>query len=57
MGILLQIIGVISVIASLVCSIIILINGTHASQAVVLLILGVGLIRLGRRIYNSSKKK
>lgn len=57
MGILLQIIGVVSVIASLVCSIIILINGTHASQAVVLLILGVGLIRLGRRIYNSSKKK
>lgn len=57
MGILLQIIGVISVIASLVCSIIILINGTHASQAVVLFILGIGLIRFGRKIYNSNKKK
>ena len=57
MDILLQIIGVISVIESLVCSIIILINGTHASQAVVLLILGIGLIRFGRKLYNSNKKK
>lgn len=56
MGIVLQIIGIISVIASLVCSIIILINGTHGSQAVVLLILGAGLIRLGRKIHKSSKK-
>lgn len=57
MGILLQIIGVISVIISLVYSILMLISGTYKPQSIIFLVLGVVLIRLGRIIYNFSKKK
>ena len=55
MGVLLQIIGVLILIASLIYSIIAIINGTPKTIAIVLLIVGGSLIRIGRDIYNNKK--
>ena len=55
MGLLLQIIGVISLIVSLVYSIISISSGSFNSLAIVFLVSGSSLIRIGRSIYNSKK--
>lgn len=51
MGLLLQILGVLVLIASLVCSIIAIANGTLKTVAILLLVVGASLIKIGRAIY------
>lgn len=57
MGLLLQILGVLALIASLVCSIIAIVNGTSKTTAILLLVAGVSLIKIGRTIYNNTHKR
>lgn len=54
MGLLLQILGVLALIASLVCSIIEIVNGTSKTSAILLLVVGVTLIKIGRNIYKKN---
>ena len=56
MGLLLQIIGVLVTIASLVFSIMAIINGTSTSIPVLLVLVGGMLVRIGRKIYNNDRK-
>ena len=56
MGLLLQIVGVIITIASLIYSIVAIVNGTSSSIAIVLLVAGGLLVRIGRKIYNNGRK-
>ncbi len=55
MGLLLQIIGVLVLVASIVLNIIALVNGTSNTVGLVLLIAGGFLVRIGRVIYNHNK--
>lgn len=57
MGLLLQILGVLALIASLVCSIIAIVNGTSKTVAILLLVVGVSLIKIGRVIYSNNRKR
>jgi len=50
MGLILQILGLISVLASLVLSIIVLVSGVPSAFSVPLLIVGILLISIGRKI-------
>lgn len=56
MGILLQILGIIALIASLMCSIIAFTNGGSKVCALVLLAIGSSLVKIGRDIYNCKRK-
>ncbi len=56
MGIALQIIGVLILIASLVFGILAILNKAQSIIAVSLLVLGGSLIRIGREIYKNNKK-
>lgn len=55
MGLLLQIIGVLITVVSLIFSIIAIINGTFSNISVALVIFGGILVRLGRKIYNNKR--
>lgn len=57
MGLLLQILGVLALIASLVCSIIAIVNGTSKTVAILLLVAGASLIKIGRAIYSNNRKR
>lgn len=57
MGLLLQILGVLVLIASLVCSIIAIVNGTSKTVAILLLVVGASLIKIGRAIYTNNHKR
>ena len=57
MGLLLQILGVLVLIASLVCSIIAIVNGTSKTVAIILLVVGASLIKIGRGIYSNNHKR
>lgn len=57
MGLLLQILGVLVLIASLVCSIIAIVNGTSKTVAIFLLVVGASLIKIGRGIYSNNHKR
>jgi hypothetical protein len=57
MGLLLQILGVLALIASLVCSIIAIVNGTSKTTVILLLVAGASLIKIGRTIYNNTHKR
>ena len=56
MGLLLQNVGVIITIASLIYSIVAIVNGTSSSIAIILLVAGGLLVRIGRKIYNNGRK-
>lgn len=56
MGLLLQIVGVIITIASLIYSIVAIVNGTSSSIAIILLVAGGLLVRIVRKIYNNGRK-
>lgn len=57
MGLLLQILGVLALIASLVCSIIAIVNGTSKTAAILLLVAGASSIKIGRAIYYNTQKR
>lgn len=57
MGLLLQILGVLALIASLVCSIMTIVNGTPKTVAILLLVVGGSLIKIGRSIYSNNRKR
>lgn len=57
MGLLLQILGVLTLIASLVCSIMAIVNGTPKTVAILLLVVGGSLIKIGRSIYSNNRKR
>lgn len=56
MGLLLQLLGVLALIASLICSIVAISNGTSKIVAILLLVVGASLIKIGRTIYKNSRK-
>ncbi len=49
MGLLIQLLGVIALLASIVCSIIAIKNGTSKNVAILLLVVGSVLIKIGRK--------
>lgn len=55
MGIILQIIGVLSALAALVVGIISIATGSFHDWSLVFLFVGIFLIRLGRKIYNDKR--
>lgn len=57
MDLLLQILGVLVLIASLVCSIIAIVNGVSKTVAILLLVVGASLIKIGRVIYTNNHKR
>lgn len=56
MGLILQIMGVLVSILSLMYSITAIINGTPKTIAFVLLIIGGSMVRIGRDIHKNSKR-
>lgn len=56
MDLLLQLLGVLTLLASLVCSIIAIINGTSKIVAILLLVAGASLIKIGKDIYYKNNK-
>lgn len=56
MGLILQIIGVLISLGSLIYSIIAIVNGTSTTISIILLVVGATLVRLGRKIYNDGRK-
>lgn len=54
MGLALQIIGVVVTLVSLIYSITAIIKGTSSSIAIILVIIGGVLIRIGRKIYRNK---
>ena len=56
MGLLLQIVGVIITVASLIYSIVAIVNGTSSTISIILLVAGGILVRIGRKIYNNGRK-
>lgn len=57
MGLLLQILGVIALIVSLVGSIIAIVNGTSKTVAILMLVVGASLIKIGKAIYSNNRKR
>ena len=56
MGLAFQIIGVLLVIVSLICSVISIIDGSSKTIGIVLLIGGYSLIKIGRKMYRNTKR-
>ncbi len=56
MGLVLQIIGVLFAVASLVYSVIAIINGSSKAIGLLLLVVGVSLVKIGREIYKNQNR-
>lgn len=56
MGLLLQLIGIIISLVSVVFSIIAIVNGTRPTIALIFVIVGASLVRIGRKIHNDDRK-
>lgn len=56
MGLLLQLIGIIISLVSVVFSIIAIVNGTRPTIALIFVIVGGSLVRIGRKIHNDDRK-
>ena len=54
LGLVIQIFGVLSLIASLITGVISIKTGNKSSLPIIFLVLGSGLITVGRRIYNGN---
>lgn len=57
MGILLQLLGFIALVASLVLGIISIVNHTQNIVGFILLIIGISLVKIGRDVYYKGRKK
>ncbi len=56
MGLALQMIGVLSVVVSLVYNITAIMNGSLNTVGVLLLVIGVLLVKIGRKIYKKQNR-